>query len=541
MSRVRLSLLEVQAKYDSGEDRSLLENLIRAFRGIKELDPFNFNSFFEIAGYHGEPFRGKGETDPKWWGGYCNHANVLFPTWHRAYLLRLEDALRSIPNCQDVTLPFFDELAAISAGSREIVPKILTAREFPLDGRKDNPLYSYKLQRELVERVKGAKSRYSKHVNYETVRYPLAGLVGMEKDKVETAVHNAKYPDPDINVKILNDNLYAWLTGTVDIDPDPETPQPDTYSVFARFKTCLDAPNYTIFSNTKSQNEAIKKAGGTPGKDHWFVALESPHNAMHLAIGGFWQKGKDGYNADPIRGANGDMGDNETASFDPIFFFHHAFIDLVFWKYQQKQSMTRKLEIDESDPGATREEGMPDSDPETQLTMDSPLQPFKKADGGYYTPNDVTDIVNQLDYDYGASSIDFLLSAPNTFGSIVPGNDGAAPIIGLVKALDIDRTQYEGSFVVRTYASSPKYPHGVEIGREAILSRWNLAGCANCQSNLRVDALTPVDTVLLDTLKGGDKDTEVKYYYKVQTHDVRVADGWQSFSEEVPIEGDFWE
>ena len=44
-----------------------------------------------------------------YWGGYCNHGNVLFPTWHRAYLLRLEDALRSILGCADVTLPFWDE------------------------------------------------------------------------------------------------------------------------------------------------------------------------------------------------------------------------------------------------------------------------------------------------------------------------------------------------------------------------------------------------------------------------------------------------
>ena len=62
-----------------------------------------------IGGYHGEPFRGAGWGNASYWGGYCNHGNVLFPTWHRAYLLRLEDALRSIPGCEDVTLPFWDE------------------------------------------------------------------------------------------------------------------------------------------------------------------------------------------------------------------------------------------------------------------------------------------------------------------------------------------------------------------------------------------------------------------------------------------------
>lgn len=30
-------------------------------------------------------------------------------------------------------------------------------------------------------------------------------------------------------------------------------------------------------------------------------------------------------------GSHGDMGENETAAFDPIFFFHHCNIDRMFW------------------------------------------------------------------------------------------------------------------------------------------------------------------------------------------------------------------
>ncbi len=29
------------------------------------------------------------------WGGYCHHGNCLFPTWHRAYVQHLENALRT--------------------------------------------------------------------------------------------------------------------------------------------------------------------------------------------------------------------------------------------------------------------------------------------------------------------------------------------------------------------------------------------------------------------------------------------------------------
>jgi tyrosinase len=178
--RTRYSLQYIQHLYDSGEDRSKLENLIRAFRGIQALPHDDPKSFFTIAGFHGLPYRGPGETDPAWWGGYCWHGSVLFPTWHRIYLLYLEDSLRSIPGCHDVTVPFWDQLVGLpstddpfipSLGPR--IPSVLTSPTFELDGRRDNPLFSYKLQKALVEEVND--HRYSKPAGYETVRYPLSG------------------------------------------------------------------------------------------------------------------------------------------------------------------------------------------------------------------------------------------------------------------------------------------------------------------------------------------------------------------------------
>lgn len=59
------------------------------------------NSYWVIAGYHGSPLPPFDAENPDvappfvWWGGYCHHANVLFPLWHRAYVQHLEDALRT--------------------------------------------------------------------------------------------------------------------------------------------------------------------------------------------------------------------------------------------------------------------------------------------------------------------------------------------------------------------------------------------------------------------------------------------------------------
>src|SRR3954465_14851261 len=108
LRRVRRSIDELQQAYERGEKKPL-EDLIRAWKGIKEFPPDDPNSFFVIGGYHGEPFRGAGWGTSAFWGGYCNHGNVLFPVWHRVYVKVLEEALRSIPGCADVTMPFWDE------------------------------------------------------------------------------------------------------------------------------------------------------------------------------------------------------------------------------------------------------------------------------------------------------------------------------------------------------------------------------------------------------------------------------------------------
>lgn len=529
MSRIRYSLREIEYKYSSGEDKTLLENLVRAFRGIQGLDPSNNDSFFTIAGYHGEPFRGKGKIDKDYWGGYCNHTNILFPVWHRAYLLRLEDALRTVAGCQDVTLPFWDECFSSTAGGGNPIPAILTTPTFDLDGRNENPLYSYKLQKALVEDVQDAQHRYSKPQWYETVRYPLAGLLGTPADQQATAEHNKAYADATKNVDILNGNVAAWLNGTVKLTDDQVgTRMPDTYSIFSRFKICLDAPNYTVFSNIKSAGQWIKdKKSPNP---HYVVPLESPHNAIHLAVGGFYSKGE--YNADTILGANGDMGDNETAGFDPIFFFHHAFIDYVFWAWQQKNNLTKagSLQIIAGYAGTISAEGLPNISPGTPLDMKTPLYPFRKQDGSWYTGTDVTDIDNQLGYQYGPGSLDpFIQHRPFL------GLDGQAPIVKYVKSDKIDRAKYAGSFVVRTYAKGPGHPEEVEIARDPILSRWSIQGCANCQNSLSVESYAPLDSYLIGVLKGDGEEGDIRYRTAIHTHDNIIhedpsaeAEGWRT-------------
>jgi tyrosinase len=386
----------------------------------------------------------------------------------------------------------------------------------------DNPLFSYKLQKRLTETINN--HRYSKQVGHETVRYPLAGLVGTKEDAESTDLHNSLLEDPSTRLNILNDNVRAWLNGTVVIPGDgdpthepkiPDTRTPDTYSIGSRFKLCLNAPNYTVFPNTTSAKAWNEARWYDPNTIlNTVYPIESPHNAIHLAVGGSYQFAE--YNADPIRGANGDMGDNETAAFDPIFFFHHCFIHYVFWGWQKKMGLAAagSLDIISSTspwPETFTEHRVAWSALGDHSEHANSLHPFK------YTSYDVTDIT-PLGFSYGKGSLVYLFQLPLKQDAPDPLSEVAI----LLKSHQIDRADYPGSFGVRTFAtvdSDGTTPaKKVEIGRDAILSRWNVANCANCSNKLSVQSLVPVNQALSDELKNWADVAEIKYESTIQTH-----------------------
>jgi len=472
--RVRRSITDIQADYDAGNKKEL-EDLMRAWNGIKELGPNEFNGFFMIGGFHGEPFRGPGAQTPTWWGGYCQHGTVLFPSWHRAYLYRLENALRSIRGCESVTLPFLDETSDWSRQNG--IPRALTDETFMLDGKPiANPLRSFVLPATIVDAVTGDNNLYTKPLRYETVRYPLSGLVGTPDDRAKTEAHNVQFPTREIQTALLNDNIRRWLTTSFTVGGRT------VGLVYQKFVNCLNAPNYTLFSNTTSAanwNDKNPKA--------LVVALESPHNSIHLAVGGFDVPGQGDFS--PIAGANGDMGENDTAGLDPIFFFHHCFIDYVFWIWQRRHGLTDRLDIDPNDPGAKYDpqNNPPPAgvDPNATMSLTTPLEPFFKEYGVPFTTADVINIESQLGYTYGPGSLDGHTAAPQPMALEAP-----AEPVQTVHVAGIDRSKIRGSFLIATWADLEGKRQ--LIGIEPVLSRWQVAGCANCQTRLRVSADLPL-------------------------------------------------
>jgi len=82
---------------DNIEQFSLFVQALTALFGTSQDESL---SFFSIGGIHGLPFvpwEGAGGNEPvpgSDFFGYCTHGQVLFPTWHRAYVSLYEQAVQ---------------------------------------------------------------------------------------------------------------------------------------------------------------------------------------------------------------------------------------------------------------------------------------------------------------------------------------------------------------------------------------------------------------------------------------------------------------
>ena len=476
--------------------------LLKAWKAIKELDPSDPNSFWTIASYHGEPYiprqiRPFSDTDIPGWGGYCQHANVLFPVWHRYYVCRIEKALQSID--PSVAMPYWDQTSPESLS--EGIPDLLLDFEVNIDDTKKipNPLLSYTYQKDILSHQGG--EYYQKKAGSATVRYPLSAIQSPPIAKEKAEIHNAKmhnvYPGKNMN-DALNVNVIQALNEDIR----------DMYV------SCLQAETYNLFSNTSTAQVLNEN-----------MTVESPHNDIHLAVGGFDMGGS---HSGIIEGSNGDMGANETAGFDPIFFFHHCNVDRVFWIWQQMHDATDTIEIqfDPSDPGTTNtgQGPTPYQISGDTLDMNTLLYPYENPDGGIYTGTACVNIAN-LGFDYSKGSLtditanrvksvrldefktdaevsSFLEKEVTTLhtgethkyfinlaqfqniddfcASISSGEYKDRNYEILLKVENIPRDRYPGSFIIKAYfigGNEKKY-----IGKTCVLDRWHRENCKNCQN-----------------------------------------------------------
>ena len=549
---MRLSLRELELP----ENAKKKNDFLKAWKMIQELPPSNPNSFWSIATYHGMPFKERAvppldpSSDIAVWGGYCQHANVLFPTWHRFYLLKLEQALQTVLPDGDVALHYWDETSEESL--KFGIPEIALNETVVIDGEEvDNPLKSFTIPLEISGH--NDDSIYKKPAGYTTVRYPYSGIMNPQTAFEQASRHNktinAMFQSTD---ELLQDNFHLWLT-------HGRYP-PSSDSVFRSYELCLEESDYNRFSNTTSSE----------------ASLEQPHNDVHIAVGGLTTPtlNSDGsvklddqgevYSYGLIEGANGDLGENETSAFDPMFFIHHCNVDRMFWIWQKKWDHTESFSIHPDGPNSgtstdgTNNQGItPDQTPDEVLGMDTILDPFQDEFGVSRTSRDCINIEN-LGYTYSIGSFDksdwpapkytkqYVITEKVTswqdienklkealehtkgkntpikaffdrtgmpdidpkaasFVSYPMFRSGAKrkyyvfegrkfKLRNLVTIKNLHKNSVIGSFTVQAYYQ--KEGKLYYIGQRGILNRWNRKNCANCQKHQYASVSIIVDEVV---------------------------------------------
>ena len=472
------------------------------------------------------------------WGGYCQHQNVLFPTWHRFYCLRIEQALQTVLPDGDVNLHYWDETSEESLKSG--IPSIAIDETVVIDGKEvPNPLRSFTIPQEITG---SDDSFYKKPAGYTTVRYPYSGIRNPEAAYNVAMAHNEKIDAmPESSDELLQENVVFWMNKGR-YPPSPNHPN----SVYQEFEMSLEGSDYNKFSNTTSSK----------------ISIEQPHNDVHLMVGGFTTPtiNSDGSvkvdeNGDVvyfglIKGSNGDMGENETAAFDPIFFLHHCNIDRMFWVWQKKWGHTNNLSIYPEGPNSgtsttgINNQGMtPNQTPDEVLGMDTVLYPYQDEFGVPRTSRECIN-VGDLGYTYSIGSLDqedwpppnytdehVITNKVNSWQEIadrvkeacthrkgknipirayfdrtqmvdadpkadssvqipmfVSGGGKKADYVlegrkfkvrNLVNVDDLNKDSIGGSFAVQAYHK--KNGKLYYIGQRAVLSRWDRANCANCK------------------------------------------------------------
>jgi tyrosinase len=516
--RIRESIQQLEREYlatpDADRRNSKLIKLMRAWKAISELDATNENSFYFIASHHGAPFRGAGHKDPYYWGGYCPHGNILFPVWHRVYLLELENALRNAGGEGELTVPYWDQEHddLDKDGRRIYVPWAFTDEKIDLYrtdgdgnlvGEEANPLYSYKFQEPVIDSTKEIRYgflpfNYTKPPNRTTVRFPLSGLFAEEHLDL-TLKHNKYYESR--TTELLNKNVEIWLNGDIHAGTNRG-------SIRKRYELCLQNNDYLTFSNITSANAWNEHETLADRPGNLRISLEQPHNDSHICLGGV------SLIQDPlsdVKGANGDMGCNETAAYDPIFFIFHSFIEYMFLKWQTSDkgsSDVNAVQTELDTPAKMYYPGTDSADEagapiglanNTRVTLkDTPLRPFTKKGGGFFTGQDCFDPANitapsSSGGDYDVISLQYVPD-PNPVPDPRPVHDPVADSFPASKSgylrnfntalvvSGINRGLIHGSYAVKLYGEVDN--KRVLLDAHSVLSRWHVGGCANCQTHL---------------------------------------------------------
>ncbi|KAI8958938.1 Di-copper centre-containing protein [Daldinia sp. FL1419] len=386
--------LEVDSWYPGQTKEHLLQNslFIWALRFLEDKDPKEKLSYFQIAGIHGFPYEPWDEhTKPVTPNeGYCTHDSLLFPCWHRPYMILFEQVLHEIMENEVITmlpesdrkvwqdaastfrLPYWDWAEKKKRGDSVVydVPVIVKSPEIEVLDLKDgitvvrvgNPMYKFTMPEGVAMGTYGVKDVDSQGPDGEKTAIPFSKSKGTSRW--------APYEPESSNVSV------EWIEGTVDNEMAADALNDHKWYngeniPLAEMTYRLFLPQYiTSFSQfaTTKYSETHEAAS--------YLNLEFVHNNVHN-----WTGGTDKY--------MGHMTEVPVAAFDPIFFMHHCNVDRQFAIWQAL-NVDNKENWFESPSEQLQDNGTWSIEHNAIDTPKTPLTPFHKdTEGTYFNSDDI--------------------------------------------------------------------------------------------------------------------------------------------------------
>ncbi|CAG8657383.1 2553_t:CDS:2 [Dentiscutata erythropus] len=387
----RLDILDF---YNNETYRPQFDLLVQGYQALQDRPYEDMRSYYQVAGIHGLPYTAydgvtganpynSSEFSEGRWGGYCQHGNILFPTWHIPYMMLIENLLvgeakkiaaqyplnqrdRYIEAAKQLRHPYWDwaDEKAIKG-----VPEIFMSPTIEINtpsGKKNvsNPLKSYTLPTDISEPLqKGQNPTDKPNYNvpnmsyipytpkgYPTVRYP-----------------NSNYED---RYDLQKQNFSVYVRSVF---------RPGLYQMF-HVSSFLHFSNHIVASD---DHEIPESNPGHPVPDPQkslgyahFSSIETTHDGIHMVTGGL----------------GGHMSYIDLAAFDPIFFFIHLNVDriIALWRGVYPNSwVPQNLNVNGS-----YTEGM-----NYVLNEYTDLEPFRKSETEFWKSSDVRNIT-KLGYTY---------------------------------------------------------------------------------------------------------------------------------------------
>jgi tyrosinase len=322
---------------------------VQALTTMQKDNQADVPSFFSVGKVHGLPYKtwdgavGSHPWNPNTtWGGYCTHGSVLFPTWHRPYMILYEQIIQSyakqiaatysvdrndwVQAANELRHPFWD-WASNSVPPDEVValPQVQITGPAGTKITVDNPLYQYTF-------------------------HPI----------------DPSFPNP----------YSLWQTTLRQPTTEDESAQDDV----DQLKAVLGSAQSDITSSTYNMLTRVTDWPGfsnhTPGDGgSTSNSLEAIHDGIHVDVGGA-----------------GQMGDPAVAAYDPIFYLHHCNVDrmLQLWS---------ALHPDVWVSSNSAETGTYTIPANTKVDENTPLTPFWKTQSTFWESS-ATRSTSPLGYTY---------------------------------------------------------------------------------------------------------------------------------------------